>query len=136
MLVLRRAPENIASVELQLRSSFNLSPTHAFRDNQRLTQRMGMPCSTGTRFKVNHGPTHPRGRLPLELTRNSRLASEILSGPRHRLQFVFTLDFHLNRSLVVDAVRCLRTRNGQRKRSCKCQRTEDPTETSHISFGK
>src|SRR4051794_19312869 len=99
MLVVRRAPKNIAGVELQLWSAFNLSPTHAFRDDERLTQRMGMPCSTGTRFKVNEGPAHPRRRLALELTRDSGLAGEILSGPPHRLQFVFAFDFHLDHSL-------------------------------------
>ena len=86
MLVFRRAPKNVASVELQLWAAFNLRPTHAFGDDQRLSEGMGMPCSTGARFEVNDRPTYSRWHLALELARDGGIAGEILGGARDSLQ--------------------------------------------------
>src|SRR4051794_31655205 len=43
MLVLGRAPQDVAGVEFEDRAAFDLSPADAFGDDQRLAERMGMP---------------------------------------------------------------------------------------------
>jgi hypothetical protein len=55
MFFARREPDHISRMNLFNRTTLALHPTAAGRDNQRLTQRVSMPCSSGAGFECDTG---------------------------------------------------------------------------------
>ena len=51
MFLVRRKPDDIARADLLDRPTFTLRPTKAGGNNQRLTERMRMPCGASTGLK-------------------------------------------------------------------------------------
>src|SRR5688572_5875238 len=59
MLLTRREPDHIAGMDLLNWTALTLDPTATGCDNQGLTQRVGVPCSTGAGFECDTGAAHP-----------------------------------------------------------------------------
>src|SRR5436853_548256 len=77
MPVCRRAPQDVARVELKLRSAFHLRPADALRYDQSLARWMRVPCSARTRFEVDNRASHPRWVGSLELACDSHPTGEV-----------------------------------------------------------
>src|SRR5437016_2960955 len=66
MLQAGREPDHIARTNFLDQTSFALHPTQAGGDNQRLTQRMGVPCCASPRLERDTGSRCARGCMCLE----------------------------------------------------------------------
>src|SRR6476469_9269067 len=58
VLVLGRTPEDVARMELQLRTALDLGPANAVGYDQRLSGRMGVPRCSRPRFEVDNRSAH------------------------------------------------------------------------------
>src|SRR5437867_8310884 len=66
MLQSGREPDHIAGTNFLDRTSFALHPTQAGGDDQRLTQRMGVPCCASPGLERDTGCRCSRGRMCLK----------------------------------------------------------------------
>lgn len=84
VLVARRAPYDVACTDLYFRFALALRPTATCRDDQRLPQRMGVPCGARTRLERNSGRRRAcRWRRAIEWI-NADSPDEILFRPFDR----------------------------------------------------
>src|SRR5690348_760977 len=72
----RREPDDITRANLLDGSAFALRPATACCDDERLPQRMCMPCSPGPRFEGHARALNKRGIGRLEQRINARVSSE------------------------------------------------------------
>src|SRR5580765_5662998 len=99
VLLAGREPDHIAGSDLLDRSPFTLSPAAPSRDDESLTERMRMPCSTRARLEGYAGTlnTCRIGRLKERI--DPYTAGEPLQGSLGRGLRADSFDFHVLNSL-------------------------------------
>src|SRR5437762_2551022 len=78
MLLTRRKPHHIARFDLLDRAALTLRPAAARRDDQRLAERVSVPCRTRTRLKGHTCATCAGWVVGRKQRIKANLASEIL----------------------------------------------------------
>src|SRR4051794_24160257 len=66
VLLARREPDHVSRTDFFDGAAFTLSPAETGRHDQRLPQRVRVPCSPGTWFEGDARATHPRRIRRLE----------------------------------------------------------------------
>src|SRR4051794_2248118 len=94
VLVLSRTPEDVARVELQLRTALDLGPADAFRDDQGLPGWMGVPNGACPWLEIDDRAADAGWLGPLKLARYGRLAGEKIGWSFHPLHVGFARNFH------------------------------------------
>src|SRR6266404_3813715 len=92
----RRKPDHIARSNFFDRSAFALRPTKARRDDQRLTERMRMPGSAGTRFERDARATNTCRIRRLEQRINAHTAGKPISRSLARRLRSGSFYFHIS----------------------------------------
>src|SRR5438034_11844731 len=77
MLVLGRAPDDVAGADLDDRLALALGPAHAGGDEQGLAERMRVPWGARARLEAHNRPGEPRRRLALALRFDKAAPGEI-----------------------------------------------------------
>src|SRR5918995_5891473 len=96
MLLTRRKPDHITWLDFLDRAAPSLHPPAAGRDDQRLTEWMGVPCRARARLECDTGATSTCRIGCLEQRVNANGAGEVVRWPRAgRLS---TVSFDLHRS--------------------------------------
>ena len=95
VLLVRREPDHITRPDLLNGSAFMLSPAAACRDNERLPQRMGVPCSPRTGLKRDTGALNQCGIGRLEQRIDPNGASKPIRRPFTGSLRANSFDIHL-----------------------------------------
>src|SRR5262249_4176026 len=80
VLFTRRTPDDIAGSNLFLRLTFALHPSASRRDNQRLTERMGVPRGSSTGLECNAHPKDSRRVGCVEQRIDAYVAGKVFFG--------------------------------------------------------
>jgi hypothetical protein len=87
MLLTRRKPDDITRVDFLDRAAPSLHPAAAGRDDQGLTEGMGVPCRARARLEGDAGATSTCWIGRLEQRVNTNSAGEIIRWPLARRLF-------------------------------------------------
>jgi hypothetical protein len=74
-------PYDVTLLDLLLYTALLLNPAGARRDDQDLSERMGMPCGARTRFERDTAAGHPRRRVYGEESFDPHMLVKFASGP-------------------------------------------------------
>src|SRR5437016_13300480 len=94
VLLARRAPDDVARSNHVDRATPGLHEPAAGRDDQGLTQRMGVPCGPGAWLERDAGAGRARRIGRLESRVDAHAAGEVLAGSLSRRLGTTVLDVH------------------------------------------
>src|SRR5207253_8427711 len=102
VLLTGREPDHIPGPNLLDRSAFTLSPAASSRDNEGLTEGMGMPCSPRTWLEGDAGALNQRGIGCLEKRIDPNGSGEPICRPLSGRLRADSFDLHASELLALN----------------------------------